>query len=137
MVRQPSERTIGSFVAGYGLPVYEEDGNDVLTVNTLAHSVLNRIRSDGGPCFIEFATYRWREHCGPHFDNDLGYRSDDEVNAWMDRDPIALAVSSLGCEEGIITSWRESLQQEVDAAFDLARRQPFPDRSEMSSQVYA
>ena len=136
-VRQPSGHKISSFAAGYGLPVYEEDGNDVLKVNTLANLVLNRIRSDGGPGFIEFATYRWREHCGPHFDNDLDYRSHDEVNAWMDRDPIALAVSSFGCEEGLVTRWRQSLQQEVDSAFDLARQQPLPDRSEMSSQVYA
>ena len=136
-VRQPSERTIGSFVAGYGLPIYEEDGNDVLAVNTLAHSVLNRIRSDGGPCFIEFATYRWREHCGPHFDNDLGYRSHDEVNAWMERDPIALAASSLACEEGLVTRWRQSLQQEVDVTFDLARQQPSPEPSEMNNHIYA
>ena len=136
-VRQPSARTISSFAAGYGLPVYEEDGNDVVKVNTLASQVLNRIRSDGGPCFIEFATYRWREHCGPHFDNDLDYRSDDEVSAWMDRDPIALAVSSFGCEEGLVARWRQSLQQEVDSAFDLARQQPFPEPSEMNKHVYA
>ena len=35
------------------------------------------IRAGGGPRFYEFATYRWREHCGPLYDNDhrLPHRS--------------------------------------------------------------
>ena len=76
------------------------DDVDIFEINDFANTAIARIRCAGGPEFVECQTYRWREHCGPHFDNDLGYRSDDEVNAWMARDPIALAASSSGCEQG-------------------------------------
>ena len=47
------------------------------------------IREDGGPRFIEFSTYRWLEHCGPSYDNHIGYRSESEFLEWQEKEPIA------------------------------------------------
>ena len=47
---------------------------------------VSKIRAGSGPMFIELPTYRWREHCGPGFDNDIGYRSEEEFEEWK-RDP--------------------------------------------------
>ena len=49
---------------------------------------MDNVRSGKGPYFLEFETYRWREHCGPNFDNDLGYRSNDEFLKWKGKCPI-------------------------------------------------
>ena len=38
----------------------------------------NFCRNEVKPVFIEFQTYRWLEHCGPNFDNNIGYRSEKE-----------------------------------------------------------
>ena len=38
--------------------------------------------------FLEFFTYRWLEHCGTNFDNDIGYRSKKEYISWKKKDPL-------------------------------------------------
>ena len=43
-----------------------------------------------GPGLIELETYRWREHCGPNYDNDIGYRTEEEFEMWKDNDPLGI-----------------------------------------------
>ena len=40
---------------------------------------------NSGPYFFEFKNYRWREHCGPNYDNDIGYRQKNEFKYWIQR----------------------------------------------------
>ena len=58
------------------------------TVYEQTQKAVNHAREGKGPYFLEFETYRWREHCGPHFDNDLGYRSENEYLKWKKRCPV-------------------------------------------------
>ena len=71
-VRQPEGREIWKFAAGYGMPSDHGNGNHAIEVFEKTEMALKHIRSGNGPYFLEFATYRRREHCGPNFDNDLG-----------------------------------------------------------------
>ena len=41
-----------------------------------------RARAGSGPTFLLLDTYRWREHCGPSFDNHIGYRTEAEFSEW-------------------------------------------------------
>ena len=70
----------------HGLPGVSVDGNDVLAVYEAAAHAVARARAGDGPTFIEAKTYRWREHVGPNFDVELGYRTQAELDAWMARD---------------------------------------------------
>ena len=45
----------------------------------------DHVRSNGGPFFIEFRTYRFRAHS--MFDPEL-YRDKAEIDEWRKRDPI-------------------------------------------------
>ena len=46
---------------------------------------IDYVRNGKGPYFLEFPTYRWREHCGPFFDNHIGYREVKEFEFWKKR----------------------------------------------------
>jgi len=139
-VRQPEGREIWQFVAGYGMPSVHGDGNDVWDVYHKTRTALEHIRSGAGPSFLEFATYRWREHCGPNFDNDLGYRTEAEYLHWKQRDPIALfetQVTAQGVIEPIdIQAVEKTIQMEVDEAFQFAETSPFPNPEETFKGVY-
>ncbi len=139
-VRQPTDRRIERMVAGLGLETHSADGNDVMSVYTLAERAINTIRTEQRPVFLEFATYRWREHCGPNFDNTLGYRTEAEYLEWKARDPIAQHVSSLQ-ERGVLTPeafarLEQDLRDEVEDAFAFAETSPFPDSNELYDHVY-
>ena len=71
-----------------GIPSSAGDGNDVASVYKTTQETISDIRVNGGPRFLEFETYRWREHCGPNFDNDIGYRTKEEFLEWKKKDPL-------------------------------------------------
>jgi len=139
-VRQPEGREIWKFAAGYGMPSAHGDGNDALEVFEKIQTALEHIRRGDGPFFLEFATYRWREHCGPNFDNDLGYRTEEEYLSWKERDPIALLEAQLlprgAISQADIEEMERAIQAEVDEAFDFAERSPFPDPDEAFVGLY-
>ncbi len=75
--------------AAYNVPAERVDGMDVLTVHEAARRALERIRSGGGPQFIEAETYRYRGHSMA----DPGtYRPAVEVKAYEACDPIVAAI---------------------------------------------
>ncbi|MFM7519936.1 MAG: thiamine pyrophosphate-dependent dehydrogenase E1 component subunit alpha [Planctomycetota bacterium] len=139
-VRQPEGRRIHEMVAGLGLSAAYGDGNDPELVYQMTGDALESIRSGAGPVFLEFTTYRYREHCGPNFDNDLGYRTEAEFLERRSADPVETYEMRL-LESGVVT--RESLATmdaaiaaEVADAFAFAEASPFPDRSEAFSDLY-
>jgi len=80
---------------------------------------------DEHPGFLEIVTYRYREHVGPNYDWDLGYRSEAEVVEHMARDPL-LGIRSKLSEEKAAKIEEES-NRKVVAAFDAADIAPWPD----------
>lgn len=139
-VRQPKGREIYRMVEAIGLEVAHGDGNDVMQVHGMTSGALQRVREGGGPGFLEFATYRWREHCGPHYDNDIGYRTEEEFRDWKARDPVILFEAALA-ERGILPDLRPEemdrrITEEVEAAFEYAESSPFPDRGGVSAHLF-
>lgn len=139
-VRQPEGRKIFEMARGLGITSEHGDGNNILEVYPKADSAIAGIRKGNGPYFFEFSTYRWREHCGPNFDNDLGYRAEEEFIEWKEKDPLKLLESQL-MDQGIIhrndiEEMEVNIQQEIDQAFDFAEKSPFPDPEEAFIGLY-
>lgn len=140
-VRQPAGRTIAQLAAAHGLRTERGDGNDVETVWSHTCDASAQIRSGMGPVLLEFLTYRWREHCGPNLDNDIGYRTVEEYESWCQRDPLAICAKRL-LDEGVlnqkeIRAEEERIHLEIDDAVAFAKSSPFPTSDNCMSQVYA
>ena len=140
-VRQPKNRKIHEMVRAMGIETLSCNGNDALNVaNVVSEAVLN-VRTNSTPMFREFATYRWREHCGPDFDDHLAYRPEEEIEYWLARDPIALLEKSLiGDSTQIKNSldrYKESVHLEIKGAFDFAEISPYADPGFAYENVYA
>ena len=140
-VRQPAGRKISDLAAAIGVPAIQGNGNDAQAVYDGAEQALRKIRSGSGPQFMELATYRWREHCGPNYDNDIGYRSEAEFLDWKAKDPIAAFQNRLldfdVLTREAIEHMEAALQLEVADAFDFAESSPFPDPAEAGANIYA
>jgi pyruvate dehydrogenase E1 component alpha subunit len=117
------------------------DGNDAEAVLQATARSVEHARSGKGPVLLVFDTYRWREHCGPNFDNQLGYRTEGEYLEWKKRDPVALLKDKLmangGLDDKTFKQIEQTLQRKVDAGFEFAKTAPLPDSSEVSKFVYA
>jgi TPP-dependent pyruvate/acetoin dehydrogenase alpha subunit len=68
------------------MPGLQVDGNDVLAMYVAAGEAVDRARNGGGPSFIESVTYRISMHTTA--DDPKKYRTEEEVEEWIKRDPI-------------------------------------------------
>ncbi|MDX2099796.1 MAG: thiamine pyrophosphate-dependent dehydrogenase E1 component subunit alpha [Leptolyngbyaceae cyanobacterium bins.59] len=131
--RQCSE--ICDRVRAYGIPAERIEQNDLLHLYERVSATVTALRSgESGPVFFECMTYRWREHVGPGNDFHLGYRSQEELQTWLEHDPML----KIGKE--VEDDRRSQIEAEVEAeiaeAFAFAEGSPFPDRSELFAHVY-
>lgn len=140
-VRQPSNREVFELAKGHGVESRQCDGNHLPEVLDVAAWAIDRARSGAGPAFVEFKTYRWREHCGPNYDNDLGYRTETEFLDWRQRCPIKAVERFLAerqvLNEADIACRTRQIEQEIDEAVEFGKSSAFPDASEMATLVYA
>jgi pyruvate dehydrogenase E1 component alpha subunit len=123
--------------SAYGLEPIVVDGNDVEAVYGVATTALDRARSGDGPTLIEAITYRH----GGHSRADPGkYRPDDEVKAWLAKDPIPRfrdRLLELGADEKAIDAIDEAAAAAVAAAEAEAREAPEPTLDVLETQVWA
>lgn len=140
-VRQPNGRSIAKMVEAMGLKVAIGDGDDVLSTHNIIKNAVTEIRNGSGPQFLEFSTYRWREHCGPHFDNKIGYRTEQEFLAWQERDPLRRLEQDFQQMPSSVFKKVEDIKAQITVdikeAFDGAESAPFPLQSEAYEGVYA
>ena len=140
-VRQPQGRSISKMVEAMGINVATGAGSDLMSCNQIMKDAIIAVRAGRGPCFLEFSTYRWREHCGHNFDNDIGYRTQDEFLAWQDRDPLIHLEKALSrSEPGVqlaVDGIKSTVKAEIQGSFDAAEAAPFPAPSESYQDVYA
>ncbi len=140
-VRQPATREVVGIAESHGCEGKKIDGNDVGTVYETARAAIHKAKNQGGPTFLECETYRWREHCGPHFDNDLGYREPSEFEEWRSHCPLEIAKKQL-LQMGVFSpQWQqeqeERLTSEIELAVRFAAKSPFPSKEQLFQHVYA
>jgi len=102
-------------VKGLGVPVFLVDGNDIAAVWSAAKEAVDYVRKNSSPALVEAMTYRWYDHMGfsgAKLGQDgafgLPYRSDDEVKAWLGRNPVVRFAN-------LILDSKIATQAEIDA----------------------
>ena len=123
--------------AAYGLEPIVVDGNDVDAVYAVARTAVDRARNGEGPSLVEALTYRH----GGHSRADPGkYRPDDEVKAWLARDPLIIDRARLldaGVSETTLAAIEADAQAEVAAAEAEAKAGPEPTLADLDRQVWS
>jgi len=140
-VRQSGDRENIAIAKAYGIHAEKGYGNDVEEVSRIAKRAIEHTRSGRGPSFIEFETYRFREHCGPFYDNKLGYRTEEEFESWRQRCPLdnyeATLLKKKVLNKKEIDEFKNKIKKEIEDAFSFAKESPFPEVGEINSNVYA
>jgi pyruvate dehydrogenase E1 component alpha subunit len=131
------ERPAADRAAAYGLEGLLIDGNDVEAVYAMARRTIDRARAGEGPSLVEAVTYRH----GGHSRADPGtYRPDEEVQAWLARDPIPAERRRLmeaGVEASVLDGIEADARAAVAAAEAAAREAPDPDPATATTQLWA
>ncbi len=138
--RLPEGATIFERAGAFLMRSMSVDGYDVRAVYEAARQARELCLAGDGPVFLECATYRWREHVGPYEDHELGYRSREEVDSWIARDPIGRLggelVSAGVCTQDDLDRWARAVHHEIDTAVVRAQSAPFPSPTALFENVY-
>lgn len=132
---------IASKAASYGMPGVAVDGNDVFAVWLAMKEATERARAGKGPTLIEAKTYRTVGH--HEGDPVVGtYRTQEEIDAWLKRDPIDMFRKRLVEDYGVATGddladIEAHIEKTVQAALEFARNSPEPDPATAGRHVYA
>ncbi len=100
---------------GYGMPGERVDGNDLAALLSVLGAAVDRARDGGGPSLVEAHTYRMQAHTNA--DDATRYRSADDVERWVPRDPIVRMRAYL---RGLNLLTDEGEQAFADAADSIA-----------------
>lgn len=132
---------IAQRAASYGMVGVAVDGNDALAVWFAMKEATERARAGKGPTLIEAKTYRIVGH--HEGDPVTGtYRTQEEVDAWIRRDPIDLFRKRLLQEFAAATAEdlaaiETRIDKVVQEALGFARNSPEPDPATVRHHVLA
>ena len=139
--RQSDKRNIINFTKSLGLDSYQLDGNDVVKIYSSSKKIISRIKKRNRPAFLYLNTYRWLEHCGPNYDDNLGYRTKNEINFWKKNCPLKNILKIIRKQKVLTNNSDENIKKAIDmeitAAFNHAEKSKFPNRSELNRDIYA
>ncbi|CAN5270933.1 thiamine pyrophosphate-dependent enzyme [soil metagenome] len=135
---QSKAPTMAHKAVGYGMPGVRVDGNDAVAVHSAMTAAVARAAAGEGPTLIEAMTYRLEAHTTA--DDDMRYRTREEVESWRARDPIErleryLLKAGLIDEDGIAEA--EAQAKEVAKTFRAGMFDaPHGDPLEMFDHVF-
>lgn len=123
--------------AAYGIPGETVDGMDVVAVYRAVRAAVARARRGEGPTLIEAVTYRYKGHSKS--DRQV-YRTKEEVQAWMARDPIARLRDQLIAQGWLTEAEAADLEARARAAvaeaLAAAEGDPEPSVAQLTEGVY-
>jgi pyruvate dehydrogenase E1 component alpha subunit len=140
-VRQPQGRHIWKMVEAMGVKSVHLSSVDAEGFTEKLTSLVEEIRQTKRPLFIETDAYRWREHCGPNFDDELNYRPPEEVEKAREVDPLNVLTQKLinqhQLSDSLILEYESKVKAEIESCMDQARRAPWPDYNNLEELTYA
>lgn len=121
----------------FGLPGVEVDGMDVLSVRDVTLKAVERARRGEGPTLIEALTYRFRGHSLADPDE---LRSNEEKQAWIQRDPIKSFENGLLqnaiLEKSDLENIKEEIKLLVQESVKFAEESPNPDIKDLRKYLF-
>ena len=135
--RSTAVENISERAAGYAMPGVTVDGNDFNAITEAIDIAVESARAGEGPSLVESLTYRWRGHSKSDRNR---YRTKDEINDWMSKDPI-VRFTSLLVEHSVLTedeaeAIKTDVVAEIAAGIEFAKSSPDPVITDVSRDVY-
>ena len=123
---------------GYPMEAEIVNGDDVLEMREATRHAISRARKEHLPFFLEAKTYRFRGHSVA---DPAKYRTKEEVQKWMERDPIAVLgqrIRTLGiATDEQLKAIDEETKTQVQDAVRFAEESPPPAPDTVFEHVYA
>jgi 2-oxoisovalerate dehydrogenase E1 component alpha subunit len=139
LARQSVAPSLAHKGVGYGIPGERVDGNDLAALLSVLGGAVERARAGEGPQLVEAHTYRMQAHTNA--DDATRYRADDEVAAWVAKDPLVRLEAYLRAE-GVLddaqaAAFAEAAERLAQHTREGLNRDVVPDPDDLFRFVYS
>lgn len=120
----------------YDMPGIQVDGMNLDATREVMAAARERALNGGGPTLIEAKTYRFSGHSRS---DTAPYRPEGELEAWRQRDPVAVARATMlegGTSPAELDAVEEKVRAEVAAAIETAEAAPPAATSAMFEHIW-
>lgn len=121
----------------YDIPGITIDGTDPIAVYEVVQAAVDRARSGQGPSIVEAEVFRYQGHyCG----DPANYRPKEYMEEALSRDAIEkfrIVLLDFGFTQEEIDAIDQAADDEMQAAYEFANESPYPDLSEVTTDVYS
>ena len=136
--RRSPDYDVQKIATGLGMRYERADGNDYQDVATKAKTLVESIRAGKGPAVLECLVYRHMAHSTPLMEEK--FRQEDTLPRRQEKDALKKAKEALiagGTSAAELDAEEQELRERVRADIAWALTQPFPEREELYTDVYA
>jgi pyruvate dehydrogenase E1 component alpha subunit/2-oxoisovalerate dehydrogenase E1 component alpha subunit len=135
--KQCAVKNLAEKAAGYGIPGYVVDGNDVIACYEVMNRAAEFAREGGGACVVEAKTYRRKGHA-EH--DDQRYLPAGEIEMWEKRDPVDRYERHL-ISKGVATQEKleeivADVRREIEEDSTWADSSPMPEAEKAALNVF-
>jgi pyruvate dehydrogenase E1 component alpha subunit/2-oxoisovalerate dehydrogenase E1 component alpha subunit len=135
--KQTAVANLADKAAGYGIPGYVVDGNDVVACYEVMKRAAEFARGGGGAVLIEAKTYRRKGHA-EH--DDQRYIPEGEIEHWEKRDPVERyqrhLLSNGVATQGALDEITADVRREIEEDSAWAESSPMPDSEKAAYNVF-
>lgn len=121
---------IRQHVNGYGIETHHiENGYNFVEIAEKFSQLVESVKANPRPIFIEIFTSRYKEHVGTGEDFHGGYRSEEEVNHWKTHDPLVN-------DQPMLIQYQQELLAEIADSVEFAENSLFPGQEQLLKHVF-
>lgn len=123
--------------AAFGIDTAIVQDRDPEALHTRMARIIESMRTDRKPFFLEVETYRFCGHVGPEGDDNMGYRPAEEIQARLASDPLVALRNRVAttAKAGELAAIDTEIAAEIASAIDAARNADFPESAWAQSIV--
>lgn len=125
--------------AAHKIKYFTSKSHDIDSLYSEFNRLTNYVKNNRKPAFFESTVYRWREHCGPFYDNDLNYRSKYEIDKQKIYCPIKNTMNLISQKkiDILLNKFDSAINDEINQALDFAISSQPMTHSKLRALVYA
>lgn len=121
----------------YEMPSRIVNGMSPEAVHEAIEEATERARRGDGPTLLDIRTYRYKGHS---MSDPQKYRTKQEVEEWMDQDPIVHCLEVIKenkwMTEKEIKEVEDWVKKEVEESVEFAENSPYPEGKELYEDIY-
>ncbi|HNS41211.1 MAG TPA: pyruvate dehydrogenase (acetyl-transferring) E1 component subunit alpha [Taishania sp.] len=136
--RTTNVHDLSKMALSYEMPSIVVNGMKPESVHDAIEEAATRARKGGGPTLLDIRTYRYKGHS---MSDPQKYRTKEEVNEWIEKDPITHCLDVIKDNKWLSDKEIEEIENwvknEVDESVKFAEESPLPTADELYKDIYA